>query len=216
MARVIADLHPALQGKIEELKFRCKQAGLPIKITDCVRNAEEQADCVRRKASTLQYPYSMHNWGVAVDFCRDAKGLEYNNDDRFFDMVGSIGESIGLMWGGSWQSPVDKPHFQLSTWGKGTQTLRTLYGTPEKFRSVWSGVPLPTQNNIKEGKDVVIKTVKRGDKGNAVKMIQAVIGSKVDGIFGLDTFDKVKAYQWKEGLDADGIVGVKTWTVMFR
>lgn len=213
MARNTEELHPALQEKIGELKVRCRQAGLPIRITDCVRNAEEQADCVRRKASTLQYPYSMHNWGVAFDFCRDAKGLEYNNDDRFFDMVGSIGESIGLMWGGSWKSPVDKPHFQLSTWGKGTQTLRTLYGTPEHFRSVWGGIKVPTKSS---GGAFMLETVKRGSRGTAVKILQYLLGLEADGIFGAKTYQAVIAYQSDKGLGVDGIVGAKTWEALTK
>lgn len=80
---------------------------------------------------------SMHQWGVAFDFFRaDGKGT-YNNDDGFFERVGKIGAEIGLEWGGTWKTIVDKPHFQLPDWGSGTSKLRRLYGTPDNFVRTW-------------------------------------------------------------------------------
>ena len=102
-----------------------------------MRNAAEQADCVRRGTSSLHYPNSHHNWGTAFDFCRnDGKGA-YNDSDGFFSKVGAIGRKIGLEWGGDWTSPVDKPHFQLPDWGSTTAKLKAMYGTPEKFKETW-------------------------------------------------------------------------------
>ena len=41
------------------------------------------------------------------------------------------------MWGGSWKSPVDKPHFQLPDWGATASKLKKQYGTPEEFMKSW-------------------------------------------------------------------------------
>ena len=137
MSRDITLCHPELQKKAAELVEKCKQQGLIIKITDCLRDEAEQADCVRRGTSSLSYPHSHHNWGTAFDFCRnDGKGA-YNDNDGFFTKVGKIGQSIGLEWGGGWYSPVDKPHFQLPDWGTGTIRLELTYKTPENFKKTW-------------------------------------------------------------------------------
>lgn len=45
----------------------------------------------------------------------------------------------------------------------------------------------------------------------AVRVIQDIVGTKVDGDFGPKTLAAVKAYQTQNGLVADGIVGPKTW-----
>jgi murein DD-endopeptidase MepM/ murein hydrolase activator NlpD len=54
-------------------------------------------------------------------------------------------------------------------------------------------------------------TVRRGDKGAAVKEIQKEVGVKQDGVFGPGTEAAVKKYQKRNGLKADGVVGDKTW-----
>lgn len=144
--RDITKLHPKLQDKIAELEVLCKKNGLKIKITECLRTVAEQDALYAQgrtkpgkivtnaKGSTYS---SMHLWGVAVDVCRDdGKGAYYDNDG-FFTKVGKLGQSIGLEWGGSWKSIVDKPHFQLPDWGSTTSKLKSLYGTPENFFKTW-------------------------------------------------------------------------------
>lgn len=56
---------------------------------------------------------------------------------------------------------------------------------------------------------------KRGDRGDHVKQVQAKLGVPVDGDFGPTTLAAVKKFQIKNGLTADGIVGLKTLKVMF-
>lgn len=46
---------------------------------------------------------------------------------------------------------------------------------------------------------------------NLTKIVQKAVGVKVDGKFGKDTKTAVIAYQGKNGLIADGEVGIKTW-----
>jgi hypothetical protein len=56
-----------------------------------------------------------------------------------------------------------------------------------------------------------MKTIKKGAKGDEVKVLQLVIGASDDGIFGSKTKDALKKWQAKYSLSADGIAGPKTW-----
>lgn len=58
--------------------------------------------------------------------------------------------------------------------------------------------------------------VKKGDKGDNVKLIQKALGIESDGVFGKMTEDAVKNYQKKNNLTADGIVGQITWNKLFN
>jgi peptidoglycan L-alanyl-D-glutamate endopeptidase CwlK len=146
MGREISALHPDLQVLVERLKSACLKKGLKIGISECVRTVTEQ-DALYAQGRTKGGPIvtnakgstysSMHQWGIAFDFYRnDGKG-SYNDRDGFFTKVGKIGESIGLEWGGSWTSFIDKPHFQLPDWGSTTIRLKELYKYPENFMLSW-------------------------------------------------------------------------------
>lgn len=144
--RDINGLHPALIKKLYELKDSCGAKGLKIGIGECVRTRKEQ-DALYAKGRTLPGSIvtnakgctysSMHQWGVAFDFYRNDGKMAYDNGDGFFDKVGSLGKSLGLMWGGDWKKMVDKPHFQLPDWGSTAAELKKQYNTPEKFMKSW-------------------------------------------------------------------------------
>lgn len=57
--------------------------------------------------------------------------------------------------------------------------------------------------------------LKKGDKGNLVKLIQKALKLLVDGIFGILTEAAVKKFQKENSLKEDGIVGPATWTKLF-
>lgn len=56
-----------------------------------------------------------------------------------------------------------------------------------------------------------MQTIKKGSRGNAVKIWQIIVGEKADGIFGAGTERSTKTFQSKHGLSTDGIVGKKSW-----
>lgn len=209
MARDINQLHPEVKRLAEKLVQECAAAGLKIKITDCLRDKAEQYALYAQGRTTsgnivtnVKYPNSMHNWGIAFDFCRnDGKGA-YNDSDGFFKKVGLIGQSLGLEWGGSWTSFVDKPHFQLAGWGSTPKKLIATYGTPEAYIKTWR------KNEI----TCNMPTIKKGSTGRAVKIWQIIIGVTVDGHFGSKTEAATIAFQQKHGLEDDAIVGKNTWS----
>lgn len=54
--------------------------------------------------------------------------------------------------------------------------------------------------------------LRQGSEGELVSILQRLIGmTSVDGIFGRVTLQSVKAFQKRNGLDADGVVGPLTW-----
>lgn len=46
---------------------------------------------------------------------------------------------------------------------------------------------------------------------NLTKIVQKKVGAEVDGKYGKDTVNFVKAYQTRYGLTVDGVVGLNTW-----
>ena len=59
-----------------------------------------------------------------------------------------------------------------------------------------------------------MKTIKKGSKGDEVKVLQLIVGVADDGKFGSKTKTALKKWQKKYGLDADGVAGPKTWSKM--
>ena len=57
-------------------------------------------------------------------------------------------------------------------------------------------------------------TLRRGARGDLVKIVQAKIGAGNDGIFGAGTEAAVRRFQRDKGLVADGIVGPGTWAAI--
>ena len=215
MARDINQLHPQAKELAEKLVAYCATAGLQIKITDCLRSKAEQDALYAQGRSTagsivtsVKYPNSMHNWGIAFDFCRNDGYGAYYDEDGFFKKVGQIGKNLGLEWGGDWTSFVDKPHFQLSGWGSTPSRLKSVYGTPENYMKTWTRSSV---NSVSSKEEYNMPMIKQGSKGTAVKIWQVIIGVEVDGSFGPATLAATKKFQEKHGLVVDGIVGKNSW-----
>ena len=166
--RDITKLHPRLQEKFKLLQKKCAQEGIKIRATECLRTAKEQ-DALYAKGRTApgskvtnargRDAKSMHQWGVAVDIVIDMDADKDGDIDirdlynvKLLNVVGKIGESIGLEWGGSWKSIVDKPHFQLPDWGSTPAKLKAEYGTPTKFISTWANKTKTTNESDKKTK----------------------------------------------------------------
>lgn len=169
--RDVKQLHPELQKKIGQLQDLCKKNGITIGISECLRTVAEQ-DALYAKGRTAPGGIvtnckgstysSMHQWGVAFDFylIMDVDGDGKTSDDSFnnatklFDKVGKLGQSIGLEWGGSWKSIVDKPHFQLPDWGGTAKKLKNQYVTPDKFMATWNNGSAPQVDQTAKAQNV--------------------------------------------------------------
>jgi N-acetyl-anhydromuramyl-L-alanine amidase AmpD len=57
-------------------------------------------------------------------------------------------------------------------------------------------------------------TLRRGDRGEPVKLVQAKIDVEANGTFDAGTEAAVRAFQRNHGLVGDGIVGPRTWATL--
>jgi len=128
--RNLATLHPEIQKRvatfISAAKNMASQRDLDVRIISALRTFAEQ-DAIYAQGRTLpgrivtnaRAGYSNHNFGLAFDI-GIFKGKEYIDDHAFYDELGSLGESLGLEWGGRWKKLVDKPHYQFRpAWATG-------------------------------------------------------------------------------------------------
>lgn len=77
--------------------------------------------------------------------------------------------------------------------------------------------PTPAPTPASKGNAINLRTLSQGSKGEDVKALQILltgrgVSTDPDGSFGPKTLEAVKHYQKKVGLDADGYVGVLTWS----
>jgi hypothetical protein len=83
--------------------------------------------------------------------------------------------------------------------GESPSPLTPAAGAPAPLAFAYPGTPL-----------------KIGSKGDAVKLVQAVVGGVItDGDFGQKTDHRVKEWQLAHNMAADGIVGPVSWKKMF-
>jgi peptidoglycan L-alanyl-D-glutamate endopeptidase CwlK len=124
-AKNIATLKPEVRPLAERLILEAKEQGITIKVISGYRSYVEQDALYAQgrtkpgqKVTKARGGYSWHNFGLAFDvgvFSGDGK--KYYGESEAYKTVGKIGESLGLEWGGSWESFVDEPHFQYNPKG---------------------------------------------------------------------------------------------------
>lgn len=90
-------------------------AGLSVFVTETLRTKERQAFLFAsgrtRSGPELTWTLSSkHLQGLAFDVAFSGAN-QYPNDPQLWARLGSIGESVGLTWGGRFRKP-DRPHFQ--------------------------------------------------------------------------------------------------------
>ena len=85
-----------------------------------------------------------------------------------------------------------------------------LFNTPVTTASANQPAVKAAEVN-QESEEYNMKTIRKGSKGNMVKVWQIIVGATPDGNFGGGTESKTKSWQSNHGLSADGVVGPKSW-----
>jgi len=121
----IASLAPEIQDTARALVHKAAEAGITIKIICGLRTYEEQDELYAQGrtrpgkiVTKARAGFSNHNFGLAFDI-GIFEGNKYIEESPRYKIVGQIGKSLGLAWGGDWQSIQDEPHFELRPmWAK--------------------------------------------------------------------------------------------------
>lgn len=129
-----SQLLPTFADTLEVLFQRLRARGLDPELYEGLRS-EERAARLQELGFSQTGSKSVHCWGAGADIVSASKGW---SDDAFFDALGEEAQALGLTWGGSWTTLVDKPHVQaVPTSAQGT--LRSLaYLSPEADQLVAS------------------------------------------------------------------------------
>ena len=109
------------------------QQGITIKVISGTRSYDQQNALYEQGRSKpgpivtkARGGYSNHNFAIAFDIGLFDEG-KYIPESPLYKVVGSIGKSMGLEWGGDWRSIVDEPHFQLRPeWAEGVSESSML------------------------------------------------------------------------------------------
>jgi len=117
----LKNLHPVLQEKANQFIALCKAKGIDVAITQGFRTIAYQNSLYAQGRTTVgkivtncKGGQSPHNYGLAFDFVILTNGrADWDSRNKNWGIAGSIGESLGLTWGGEWTKFVDLPHLEF-------------------------------------------------------------------------------------------------------
>lgn len=107
MSRKLDDLDPSFRPVVFELLARLTEQGLYVVIVDTLRTPEEHARNLAKGVSWA--PHSRHLDGLAIDLCpvesyvAGRSKLRWDADAPGWQVIGAVGERLGLRWGGRWK-----------------------------------------------------------------------------------------------------------------
>lgn len=140
---LLQHVHPELANRIRELTRRVADQ-MPCAVDSGYRSFDEQAKLYAigrppppAKVTNAKPGDSYHNYGLAVDMVT-LKGGAHNWNEADAKIRGSVGQQLGLEWGGAWTDFQDLPHFQL-TMGLSIGQCRALYNQ-SGIAAVWAEV----------------------------------------------------------------------------
>lgn len=155
---------------------------------------------------------SNHSSGTAIDLNAPnhpmgARGTFSTAKVAAIRRILSFCEGV-VRWGGDYTGRKDEMHFEIVKNAAAVAKLAKKIKTASAPKPTTPAKPAATGTMCK-GK--LRPELKRGAKGEHVRFLQAMIGAKVDGDFGVATEARVRWYQAMRGLKVDGIVGPRTW-----
>ena len=204
-AEVSANADDAAEWDCSELvEWSCRKAGVEPTMPDGAFNQWKAAE----KAGSMMSVADGMNTRGALLFVGDGTG---SGRDAITHVAISLGdgstfEARGRKWGvGSWPAA---NRFDFAARIPGVD-----YGPGAGFST--------TTTESRPSVPPFPGTVKRGVNGDATRQVQQRLAERgwtieVDGEFGPATAAIVRAFQAEKGLDADGVVGPRTWDALWR
>jgi peptidoglycan L-alanyl-D-glutamate endopeptidase CwlK len=124
-------LQPKAAELAKQLITKAKEGGIVIKVIAGLRTVEEQEALYARGRTVpglkvTNAKRSVHNTGLAFDV-GIFEGDRLVDESPKYKEVGTIGKSLGLVWGGDWRPIPDEPHFETAD---AQDALRQLKPTP--------------------------------------------------------------------------------------
>jgi len=128
----ISKAHPVIREELTKLYVECNNKlpkGVRLRFTSVYRTPEEQNELFKKRPKVTQAKafQSIHNYGLAFDFCilldKDNNGsfesILWDSKSEYNQTVVNFFKSKGYEWGGDWKRFKDYPHIQKSfgcTW----------------------------------------------------------------------------------------------------
>lgn len=143
-ARRIQKLNPYLQVKCWMHLIQCYDQGVALRVTQGLRTFAEQDQLYMqgrttpgKKVTNAKGGQSWHNYGLAYDVVEMVNGKPLW-DSPNWELIGSIGEENGLIWGGRWTKRKDLPHFEWHP-GLSLVSAKQIY-VKSGIKSVWKAL----------------------------------------------------------------------------
>ncbi len=114
-------LHPYFRDKINQLITICKEKDIELAFVETYRTHAKQAEYkgMGRKYTRSGAGKSKHQYGFAADLVPIVNDTAVWHNNVLWRKIGTIGEQLGLRWGGRWRHPFDPGHFE---WTGGLNT----------------------------------------------------------------------------------------------
>jgi peptidoglycan L-alanyl-D-glutamate endopeptidase CwlK len=137
-------LHPVVANKANQLILDCQAKSIDIIITSTYRNFESQQALYNQGRTTkgtivtnAKPGFSAHNWKLAFDICPIVNGKAFWDTSPknmgLWNVIGKLGENLGLDWAGRWRTFKEYVHFQYLLESLSLEQLRKIYpkGLPD-------------------------------------------------------------------------------------
>ncbi|HEY3429820.1 MAG TPA: M15 family metallopeptidase [Cyclobacteriaceae bacterium] len=123
----VNSLHPYFRDKVLQLIAICKSKGIELAFVETYRTHAKQAEYkgMGKKYTRSGAGKSKHQYGLAVDVVPIVGDSAVWHNPVLWKKVGTVGERLGLRWGGRWRRPYDPGHFE---WTGGLSTTDLAYG----------------------------------------------------------------------------------------
>jgi peptidoglycan L-alanyl-D-glutamate endopeptidase CwlK len=120
-------LHPIFRDRVAALIKACKARGIELAVVETYRTPAKQHEyqTMGRQYTSSGAGKSKHQYGLAIDLVPLVNNAAVWDNTALWRKVGTVGEKLGMRWGGRWRKPYDPGHFE---WTGGLTTANLYQG----------------------------------------------------------------------------------------